>query len=242
MHANKPKMAKKWEKEEESVNESSYHQKQIIDFIKKNKQAVEDDPSNMPRIKLFGVKGDTNYLNISLDALSKLAKIMVKESINEAKARAGDYVKTIFGIAQIEKVRGSIAYMKLPNKKSKDYWMNDLKFLKPTGKMEKGKPLWTESFGGELKEILTEKKELGGAYINQIERLTDRNNHTRARAELARHIGDKRLIKAYEGLMYVEDLLRDANDTSGARSRLDKKLFAQAKKVFSDYDAIKGVF
>ena len=32
MHANKPKMAKKWEKEEESVNESSYHQKQIIDF------------------------------------------------------------------------------------------------------------------------------------------------------------------------------------------------------------------
>ena len=66
-----------------------------------------------------------------------------------------------------------------------------------------------------LKEILTEKKELGGAYINQIERLTDRNNHTRARAELARHIGDKRLIKAYEGLMYVEDLLRDANETSG---------------------------
>ena len=85
MHANKPKMAKKWEKEEESVNESSYHQKQIIDFIKKNKQAVEDDPSNMPRIKLFGVKGDTNYLNISLGALSKLAKIMVKESVNEAE-------------------------------------------------------------------------------------------------------------------------------------------------------------
>ena len=93
-----------------------------------------------------------------------------------------------------------------------------------------------------LKDILTEKKELGGAIINTIDNLTDRNNHTRARAELARHIGDKRLIKAYEGLMYVEDLLRDANDTSGARSRLDKKLFAQAKKVFSDYDAIEGAF
>ena len=65
-----------------------------------------------------------------------------------------------------------------------------------------------------LSGLITEKKELGGALINKIERLTDRNNHTRARAELARHIGDKRLIKAYEGLMYVEDLLRDSNDTS----------------------------
>ena len=93
-----------------------------------------------------------------------------------------------------------------------------------------------------LSGLITEKKELGGAYINQIERLTDRNNHTRARAELARHIGDKRLIKAYEGLMYVEDLLRDANDTSGARSRLDKMLFYKAEKMFSDYDAISGAF
>tara|TARA_Y100000296_G_scaffold16593_1_gene19405 strand:+ start:366 stop:656 length:291 start_codon:yes stop_codon:yes gene_type:complete len=93
-----------------------------------------------------------------------------------------------------------------------------------------------------LSGLVTEKKELGGAYINQIERLTDRNNHTRARAELARHIGDKRLIKAYEGLMYVEDLLRDSNDTSGARSRLDKMLFYKAKKMYSDYDAIHGAF
>ena len=76
-----------------------------------------------------------------------------------------------------------------------------------------------------LKEVLTEARELNPKVISVIAKLTDRNNHTRARAELARHIGDKRLIKAYEGLMYVEDLLRDSNDTSGARSRLDKMLF-----------------
>jgi hypothetical protein len=29
---------------------------------------------------------------------------------------------------------------------------------------------------------------------------------------------------------------------SSARDRSDKKLFAQAKKVFSDYDAISGAF
>ena len=78
--------------------------------------------------------------------------------------------------------------------------------------------------------------------IDFIAKLTDRNNHTRSRLELANHIGDKRLIKAYEGLMYVEDLLRDSNDTSGARSRLDKMLFYKAKKMYSDYDAIHGAF
>jgi hypothetical protein len=69
------------------------------------------------------------------------------ESINEgeAKPKKGDYVKTIFGIARIEKLRGSIAYMKLPNKKTMGIWLNDIKNLKPTDEKEKGKTLWTES-------------------------------------------------------------------------------------------------
>ena len=42
--------------------------------------------------------------------------------------------------------------------------------------------------------------------------------------------------------MYVEDLLRDANNTAKARARLDKMLFYKAEKMFSDYDAISGAF
>ena len=39
-----------------------------------------------------------------------------KESVNEAsKPRAGDYVKTVYGIGQINKIRGTIAYIKLPD-------------------------------------------------------------------------------------------------------------------------------
>ena len=83
------------------------------------------------------------------DELEKTVDQMVKlkESVNEGKSKPskGDYVKTIFGIAQIEKIRGSIAFMKLPGKKTKGYWMNDIKNLKSTDKMEKGKTLWTES-------------------------------------------------------------------------------------------------
>ena len=71
--------------------------------------------------------------------------IKLKNILFEGKAKKGDYVKTIFGVAQIEKVKGTIAFMKLPGKKTKGYWMNDLKNLKPTGEKERGKDLWTES-------------------------------------------------------------------------------------------------
>ena len=93
-----------------------------------------------------------------------------------------------------------------------------------------------------LKTLLTEKKELGGAALESIRMLTDRNSHTRARAELARHIGDKRLIQAYEGMMYIENLLKGANETVKARSKLDKILFRAASKKFSNMDVINSVF
>ena len=93
-----------------------------------------------------------------------------------------------------------------------------------------------------LSGLITEAKELKQKDIDFIAKLTDRNNHTRSRLELANHIGDKRLIRAYTGLTYVEELLRDSNDTSGARSRLDKMLFYKAKKVFSNFDDVYKAF
>ena len=92
-----------------------------------------------------------------------------------------------------------------------------------------------------LKQILTEKKELGGALINKIERLTDVNNHTEARITLAKEV-DKNLWRAYEGLNTVQDYLRRANETNIARDALDKKLSAYAKKKFSDYESIERAF
>ena len=93
-----------------------------------------------------------------------------------------------------------------------------------------------------LKQILTEKKELGGALINKIERFTDINNHTAARMELAKAMGDKKLVKAYEGIDIVHMYLRRMNELGPARDALDKKLFAQAKKMYSDYNEIMGAY
>ena len=46
-----------------------------------------------------------------------------------------------------------------------------------------------------LKHILTEKKELGGSMIYQIDKATDRNNHNEARRLLAVSMGIKKLAK-----------------------------------------------
>ena len=72
--------AKQIDKKLESVNESSYHKRQITDFIKKNK-----DSEYTPTIQLKGMHSKTNHLNISFRALEQLAKIMMKESINEGR-------------------------------------------------------------------------------------------------------------------------------------------------------------
>ena len=91
-------------------------------------------------------------------------------------------------------------------------------------------------------EALTEKKELGGAMINTIDRLTDSNNHNEARLELAKQMKLKNLVKAYEALMVLHDTFNQMNELMHAREKLDKDLFKQAKKMYSDYDAIEGVF
>ena len=94
-----------------------------------------------------------------------------------------------------------------------------------------------------LKHILTEKKELGGAVINVIDRLTDRNNHNIARQQLAWRMKNKKLEKSYEAIEALNMALGHLpSELSKLRNKLDKELFAQAKKMYSDYDAIHGAF
>ena len=94
-----------------------------------------------------------------------------------------------------------------------------------------------------LKNILTEKKELGGAMIKKIDMATDRNNHNEARRLLAVAMGNKKLAKVYTA---IEDLNMALGhlppELSKLRNKLDKDLFKQAKKTYSDYEQISGVF
>ena len=92
-----------------------------------------------------------------------------------------------------------------------------------------------------LSGLITEKKELGGALINKIERLTDRNNHNMSRRVLAMAMGNKKFAQAYAGMEEITTALGYLPPELGKlRNKLDKELFAQAKKMYSDYDAIHG--
>ena len=93
-----------------------------------------------------------------------------------------------------------------------------------------------------LKSLLTEKKELGGVMINKISNLTDRNAHNMARETLAKAMGSRVLVKNYQALSTLHTLFRDMNDLKDARARLDKMLFAQAEKMYSDYKDIYNAY
>ena len=133
--ADDPKLRK-----ESVVNESSYHKRQITDFIKKNK-----DSEYTPTIQVKGSKSKTNYLNISFEALEKLAKIMMKESVvNEGRYHAWRNDESLsprqkIGMAMRE-TRDNLAELervvrynvKLKNElkvDSRDYWKNTHKAL-----------------------------------------------------------------------------------------------------------------
>ena len=93
-----------------------------------------------------------------------------------------------------------------------------------------------------LKNLLVEKKELGGAMIDKIYNLTDRNAHNMARETLAKAMGSRVLVKNYQALSTLHTLFRDMNDLKDARARLDKMLFAQAKKMYDNYNDIHVEF
>ena len=94
-----------------------------------------------------------------------------------------------------------------------------------------------------LKHIILEKKELGGILIKKISMATDRNHHNMARRILALAMKNKKLASVYGSMEEINVALGHLPpELSKLRSRIDKKLFAQAKKTYSDYDVIHGAF
>ena len=89
-----------------------------------------------------------------------------------------------------------------------------------------------------LKNILLEKKELDSKTLQMVARLTDRNNHTESRILLAKAVNDKKLFKAYQGLLVVQDYIGRANETNIPRQYLDLRLKDALSRKFSNFDEI----
>ena len=94
-----------------------------------------------------------------------------------------------------------------------------------------------------LKHILTEKKELGGITIKKISIATDRNHHSMARRILAIAMRNKKLASIYASIEEINMMLGHLPpELSKLRMKMDKELFKQSYKTYSDHDAIVRAF
>ena len=91
--------------------------------------------------------------------------------------------------------------------------------------------------GKKKEEVVTEA--ISAAQVNQISRMTDRNNHFGARIELARIAGDKELMQHYASLEKMHNKLSSVigNSALEVRRKLEAVLKSQLQRRFGDKDA-----
>jgi len=91
-----------------------------------------------------------------------------------------------------------------------------------------------------FKQHISEKKKVSSAMIQKFAQMTDQNQHTEVRVQLAKVVGDKDLIKKYEKLSKDQD---KAGSLTGplqkTRQQLDKELMSKARDEISN---VRDVF
>jgi BMFP domain-containing protein YqiC len=92
---------------------------------------------------------------------------------------------------------------------------------------------------GKKKEEVELDEAISAAQVNQISRMTDRNNHFGARIELARIAGDKELMQHYASLEKMHNKLSSVigNSALEVRRKLEAVLKSQLQRRFGDKDA-----
>ena len=91
--------------------------------------------------------------------------------------------------------------------------------------------------GKKKEEVVTEA--VSAVQVNQISRMTDRNDHFGARIELARRTGDKELMRYYDSLEKMHKKLGSVigNSAIEVRQKLEAVLKSQLQRKFGDKDA-----
>ena len=92
-----------------------------------------------------------------------------------------------------------------------------------------------------FKQHITEKRRVSSAQIQKFAQMTDQNQHTEVRLQIAKIIGDKGLIKKYEKLKKDQD---KAGSLTGplqkTRQQLDKELLSRAFDELDNARAVMG--
>ena len=94
-----------------------------------------------------------------------------------------------------------------------------------------------------LSGLITEKKELGGALINKIERLTDRNDHNGSVEMLAKAIGAKREVKITQLIGQIHKVEGHMSpNLISYRTEIMKRLLKVADQMYSNAKDIYNAF
>ena len=90
-----------------------------------------------------------------------------------------------------------------------------------------------------LKDLILEKKELDSKFIKDIAKMTDRNNHTLARFQLAKFMGNDKLSKFYAAMEQLNDVFGGYGpELSKLNKKMEKELYKQLVRTYSNYDEI----
>ena len=98
-----------------------------------------------------------------------------------------------------------------------------------------------------LKEIikeeiqkLNEKKELDSKTIQAVAKMTQSNNHTLARFQLAKYMGNNRLSKFYTAMEQLNDVFGGYGpELNKLNQKMEKVLYKELKRTFANADIIK---
>jgi len=111
-----------------------------------------------------------------------------------------------------------------------------IKGLKKAVKAHQGQ---VDALTKDIKDEVEITEAVSAALVNQIKRMTDRNNHFGVRIELARIAGDKELMQHYASLEKMHNKLGGiiGNSALEVRQKLESVLKNRLQRKFNDSDA-----
>ena len=170
-----------------------------------------------------------------------------KAQINKVHDKADDLPKSDF-IKRYGKEGDAVRFATATNiiKKQLNIEALDKEDEKSIGDVIKGLKKAVKSHQGQVKSLTKDIQDevevteaVSAALVNQISRMTDRNNHFGVRIELARIAGDKELMQHYASLEKMHNKLGGiiGNSALEVRQKLESVLKNRLQRKFNDSDA-----
>ena len=196
--------------------------------IKKVHDKADDLPKN-DFIKRYGKEGDA-------------VRFATATNIVKKKLGIEDYEEGFKSDAQ-RKAAFASGYKEKGKNKKEELDDKDKETIKPIIKQLQKSVKAHDKQAKQLQKDIDDEVELDEAVsavqVNQISRMTDRNDHFGARIELARIAGDKELMRYYDSLEKMHKKLGSVigNSAIEVRQKLEAVLKSQLQRRFGDKDA-----